>query len=175
MLETDAPVDSHGRLTKNEEAVAVRGFDLTPLNRDLSASLSEFDRVRLQMFYEPIHRYYGYPTFSFEEHPLPENLVRELFKYPFRFEGANLKIFKNPPAQEAFHEWIQQILQNCWRQEFIAPRLIPLEAPIEQEQETGKNIQKARMAARKGNRKSALQAPCAPADDGCGKCSAGTG
>ena len=127
MLETEAPFTV-------QDHVPVKGFDSAPLKRDLSTCLSEFDKVRLQMFYEPIHRYYGYPTFDFDEHPLPEHLVRELFKYPFRFEYVNPRIYKDiAPAPDIFHAWIQEVLQNCWRKDFVAPKLIPLEDLNEQE------------------------------------------
>lgn len=120
MLETEAPMpDSAGNVT--------RGFDTAPLHRDISAVLSEFDQLRLKMFYEPIQKYYGYPTFSFEEHPLSENTVRELFEVPFRFEHINHKIFKNAPTQETLHAWIQETLQNAWRKKITPPKLIPLE------------------------------------------------
>lgn len=155
MLATDAPDSRSG--------VVIRGFDTTPLHWNLSACLSEFDMVRLKMFYEPIHRYYGYPTFSFQEHPLPESLIRDLFKYPFRFEHVNPQIYgEHAPAQDTLHAWIQEVLQNCWRKEFISPKLIPLEAlneqeqkmdRNEQEQEMNRNAQKQQMVAHKGNRR----------------------
>lgn len=120
MLETEAPAsDREGNVTK--------GFDTAPLHRDISAVLSEFDRIRLQMFYEPIHKYYGYPTFSFEEHPISEETVRELFQVPFRFEHINHKMMRNAPPQEVLHEWIQNVVQGAWRKEFSPPQLIPLE------------------------------------------------
>lgn len=152
MLETEAPA-------KSRDHDVVKGFDSAPLKRDLSACLSDFDRVRLQMFYDPILRYYGYPTFSFQEHPLPENLVRELFKYPFRFEHVNPQIYgKNAPAQETVHAWVQEILQNCWCKEFISPKLIPLEALNEWEQKTGSSAQKQQTAAHKGSRRKGRKA-----------------
>ena len=146
MLETDAPV-------MQNDGTVVRGFDQAPLSRDLSACLSEFDKVRLQMFYDPILRYYGYPTFSFQEHPLPEDLVRELFRYPFRFELVNSQIYGSyAPAPEALHTWVKKVLQYYWRREFISPKLIPLEALDEPEQKMDQNMQKQQTAAPKGNR-----------------------
>ena len=151
MLETEAPYKNQ----MNPIFDVVKGFDTAPLKRDLSANLSEFDKVRLQMFYEPIQRYYGYPTFSFQEHPLPESLVRELFKYPFRYEQKNLEIYgSNAPDREKFHAWIQDVLQNGWRKKIIFPKLIPLEEPNEQKQQEESNEPKQQMAAHKGNRRS---------------------
>lgn len=127
MLKTDTPF-SNGHPAKEGEDVSVRGFDTVSLRWDLSAGLSDFDKLRLQMFYNPILQYYGYPTFSFKEHPLPESLVRELFKYPFRFERANLLIYgERAPDPEMFHGWIQEVLQGCWHKNFVSPKLIPLE------------------------------------------------
>lgn len=130
MLATDMPFSRHGPARKGD-TIAVRGFDTAPLKWDLSDCLSDFDKVRLQMFYDPILQYYGYPTFSFQEHPLPEELVHELFKYPFRFEYANPRIYKNAPTPETFHTWIQEVLQNAWRKNFVSPKLIPLEEKAE--------------------------------------------
>lgn len=139
--------------------IHVKGFDNAPLHWDLSDCLSDFDMVRLKMFYEPIHRYYGYPTFSFEEHPLPESLVRELFKYPFRFESMNVRFFgENAPAQESLHAWVQEALQDCWREEFVSPKLIPLEAPDEQKQQIVLKAPEPPMAAYRGNRQARRKA-----------------
>ena len=146
MLTVDAP-DGRGH-------ALVRGFDPAPLKWDLSACLSEFDRIRLEMFYEPIHRYYGYPTFSFQEHPLSENLVDEIFKYPFRFEYVNPQIFgENAPSQDVFHAWIQDVLHSYWRKEFIPAKLIPLDASNEQEQRVSQNAQKQQMTVHHGKGK----------------------
>lgn len=120
MLEVESPADNSGH--------DVRGFDTAPLHWDISAVMSEFDIVRLKMFYEPIHAYYGYPTFSCKEHPMPEKMVRELFSIPFRFEYVNPFIYgENAPSWDSLHSWIQEILQNAWRKRFVSPKLIPLE------------------------------------------------
>lgn len=151
MLEVEAPYQS----SRDPTLGVVKGFDTAPLKRDLSPNLSEFDKVRLQMFYEPIQRYYGYPTFSFQEHPLPEELVRELFKYPFRFERKNPEIYgSTAPDQEKFHAWIQEVLQNGWRKKTVFPKLIPLEEPNEREQQEAPNEQKQHTAAHKGGKRS---------------------
>lgn len=143
MLEADAP----DRLRHHD----VKGcFDTAPLKWDLSASLSDFDKVRLQMFYDPILRHYGYPTFSFEEHPLPENLVRELFKYPFRFEYVNSEIYEDSIDQDTLHAWVQDVLQSFWRMESPMPKLIPIESVDDQKQETDQ--QDGQTTAHIGNR-----------------------
>lgn len=127
MLEIDLPHSKKGCRAKEGEEVAVRGFSTAPLHWDLSACLSDFDRIRLQMFYAPILQYYGYPTFPFQQHPLSEDLVRELFKYPFRFELVNPRLYADPPDPDTLHAWVQETLQNAWRKNFISPKLIPLE------------------------------------------------
>lgn len=121
MLETEAPLaDRTGQVT--------RGFDQAPLHRDISAVLTEFDQLRLKLFYDPILRYYGYPCFPFEEYPLSEEVVRELLRYPFRFERLNKHYLPDSaPPEETLHEWIQEILQGAWRKQAICPRLIPPE------------------------------------------------
>lgn len=121
MLQAEAPMKD------NWTGAVTKGFDTAPLHRDISVILSEFDQLRLKMFYEPILRYYGYPTFSFEEHPLSEETVRELFRVPFRFEYINDKLLSNPLPQEVLHKCIQDVLQKLWRKKFVSPKLIPLE------------------------------------------------
>ena len=123
MLETEAPLaDRSGNVTK--------GFDQAPLHRDISSVLTEFDQLRLKMFYDPILKYYGYPSFSFEEYPIPEKVVRELFRYPFRFERINRTYLKDTaPPDETLHEWIQYTLQEAWHKQITVPELIPLEEP----------------------------------------------
>ena len=124
MLNIDAPwpdMMNGGKIT--------RGLDTSALHRDISPFISEFDQLRLKMFYAPILDYYGYPSFSFKEHPLPESLVRELFKYPFRFELNNSACLVKPPPREEVHSWIQEILQGALGKQFVAPKMIPLEEP----------------------------------------------
>lgn len=120
MLETEAPAaDRSGNV--------IKGFDQTPLHRDVSSVLTEFDQLRLKIFYDPILRYYGYPYFSFEEYPLTEKMVRDLFQYPFRFERLNKEYLKSAPPEAVLHEWIQSILQEMWLKQATFPKLIPLE------------------------------------------------
>lgn len=122
MLNIDAPwpdMMNGGKVT--------RGLDTSALHRDISPVMSEFDQLRLKMFYAPILDYYGYPSFSFKEHPLPENLVRELFKYPFRFELNNNACLVKPPPREEVHRWIQEILQGAWGKQFFVPKMLLLE------------------------------------------------
>lgn len=124
MLNIDAPwpdMTNGGEIT--------RGLDASALHRDISPFISEFDQLRLKMFYAPILDYYGYPSFSFKEHPLPESLVRELFKYPFRFELNTSACLVKPPPREEVHNWIQEILQGALGKQFVVPKMIPLEDP----------------------------------------------
>ncbi len=115
MLKAKAPLtDAYGNTTE--------GFDKAPLTRDISVVISDFDRVRLMIFYEPILDYYGYPSFDSREYPLPEPLVRELFSYPFRFE----RFVQPKTTGEKLHAWVQEVLQNAWRCKIDFPRLIPL-------------------------------------------------
>lgn len=127
MLNIDAPwpdMMNGGKIT--------RGLDTSALHRDISPVMSEFDQLRLKIFYAPILDYYGYPSFSFKEHPLPESLVRELFKYPFRFELNNNACLVKPPPKEEVHRWIQEILQGAWGKQFIVPQMLPLEEPTDE-------------------------------------------
>jgi len=122
MLEAEAPMKDKAT------GEVIKGFDKKALHRDVSTVLSEFDQLRLKIFYDPILRYYGYPTFPFEEHPLSDDIIRDLFSYPFRFEYINTKLFNNAPSPNLYHQWIQEVLQKYWKKSFVSPKLIlPME------------------------------------------------
>ena len=122
MLEAD------GSFT-DAEGNKIRGFDDKPLHRDVSGLLSEFDQLRLKIFFDPILKYYGYPSFSFEEHPLPDTMVRDLFRYPFRLEYVIEKQSNGAIPCAKTHRWIQKMLQSLWKKEIICPKMLSLEEP----------------------------------------------
>lgn len=120
MLEAD------GSFT-DAEGNQIKGFDAKPLHRDISGVMSEFDQMRLKMFYDPILQHYGYPRFDFEEHPLPDAVVRELFRSPFRLEYVIEKKSNGTISRETTHQWIEAAFLQLWRQKHICAQLIPLE------------------------------------------------
>jgi len=122
MLEAD------GSFT-DAEGNKISGFDNRPLHRDVSGVLSQFDQLRLQIFFDPILRYYGYPGFPFEEHPLSDAMVRELFRYPFHLEYVIEKQSNGAISQSDTHRWVQKMLQGLWKKEIICPEMISLEGP----------------------------------------------
>ena len=113
MLEQEAPMT-------DAEGHTVRGFDQAPLHHNLDQYLSDFDRLRLNIFYEPIHKYYDYPGFDSQEYPLDGALVMRLFSYPFRFERYKHESI----SAEQMHQWVQEVLQSTWRKQITCPRLI---------------------------------------------------
>lgn len=123
MLETQAPAT-------DRQGETVEGFDLKPLHRDISGVLSEFDQMRLKIFYEPIHKYYGYPSFDSREYPLSDAEVRQLFSHPFRFEHFNHKNFPKI-SQETLHQWVQWVLGLYRRAKLTCPKLIQPEVAHE--------------------------------------------
>lgn len=113
ILEEEVPMtDRYGH--------TVKGFDKSPLKYDLAKIMTDFDKVRLQIFYEPIHKYYGYSGFDSNEYHLSEEEIRKLFSYPFRFE--NLNLWKSDP--DKLHARIQFVLQKFWRKKITVPKLI---------------------------------------------------
>lgn len=120
MLEAD------GSFT-DAEGNKVRGFDTKPLHRDISDVLSDFDQMRLKIFYDPILRHYGYPHFNFEEHPLSGAIIRDLFRYPFHMEYEIEKQSNGAIPRKKTHQWIDTALQQLWRQKCICAQLISLE------------------------------------------------
>ena len=80
MLEVDAP-------QKTIEGTTIHGFDMSPLHRNLDSMFSEFDKLRLKIFFDIFLKHFGYEdTFNFEECPINENDMFFLLKFPFRFE-----------------------------------------------------------------------------------------
>ena len=119
MLEVEVPMTDKSGNT-------VRGFDQSPLHRDISQVLSDFDQIRLKIFYDPILKYYGYEQFPSAFHPMSDELIRSLFSVPFYLESHNHIWLENAPSQEELHQWIQEVLQSCWNQNICFPKLIPL-------------------------------------------------
>lgn len=111
------------------EGNTVKGFDTKPLHRDISAIVSEFDQLRLKILYDPILRYYGYPAFPFEEHPLTDKTIQELFRYPFRLEYLTEKRSKGAVPQSFTHNWVHAGLLSLWKhsEKIHFPQKIPLE------------------------------------------------
>ena len=107
MLEATVPMEH------NNGEVTV-GFDQAPLTRKIEKELSSFDQMRLKIYYEPILKYYGYPSFDLEEYPLTEEEVFQLFKYPFRFEKENGRKHCEAPKQEELRRWIEEIMVQTY-------------------------------------------------------------
>lgn len=120
MLEVDVPMTDRTGNT-------VHGFDQTPLKHDISRVLSDFDQIRLKIFYAPILQYYGYPQFPFNIHPMSEQLIREMLQVPFCFEAYNDKRFLNAPSKQELHNWMQEVLQGCLGKTAFFPKLIRVE------------------------------------------------
>ena len=92
-------------------------FDKTSLNRNVDSVLSQFDQVRLQIFFDPINRYYDYPTFDFESCPMTDDDVEFLLKFPFKFEKdyvENAASWKKITRASLRQRLYSQML-NAWR------------------------------------------------------------
>lgn len=81
MLKAEAPESG------NIDGECIKGFDLLPLNRKIDHVFSDFDKVRLEIFYSQICEYYGYDYYDFDEQPLTDEEVKILFSKPFRIES----------------------------------------------------------------------------------------
>lgn len=77
--------NKNGNLEKTGKLIT--GFDLTPLYRQVDDVFSEFDQIRLRIFYDFILRHYGYPRFNFDECPMNDQDIYFLLKFPFRCEA----------------------------------------------------------------------------------------
>ena len=106
----------------------VTGFDLKPLNRDISNVFSDFDIMRLKIFYAPIHKYYGYDYFDAQEHMLDDDDVMKLFSYPFRFEINRYRSQQYKYTPDELRDWLQMTLTAYYlvgkKGAFTLPKLI---------------------------------------------------
>ncbi len=95
----------------NGEA-SVRGFDTSPLQRNIDSVFSRFDQIRLQIFYDVLLRHYGYPAFDFEECPMDDNDVAFLMKFPFKFEKdiVNKMLKQENVTQKELQKGLRQYL-----------------------------------------------------------------
>ncbi|AJS57197.1 hypothetical protein [Paenibacillus sp. IHBB 10380] len=124
MLLVETPtVDSEGKL--------ITGFDLTPLTRDFSDMISEFDNIRLKIFYGRIYKHYGYESFDLQEYVLKDELVMELFEIPFRFEKYHQNLYghlPDVPNAVTLRSWIFDTLRSGYLKskydEVLFPRLL---------------------------------------------------
>ena len=115
----------------DRQGETVKGFDLSPLKRDMSSIFSEFDLMRLKIFYAPIHKYYGYDYFDADEHKLDDEDILKLFSYPFRFEisGYYRKYYgKSAPEASTLRKWLREALMQGYvvgkKGNYILPTLI---------------------------------------------------
>lgn len=94
----------------------VRGFDTAPLHRNVDAVLSAFDQCRLQIFFDPLLRHFGYPVFDFDECPMDDNDVAFLFKFPFKFEKDYVEKGKwEKTTQEQFRQTLFRDMVGIWK------------------------------------------------------------
>lgn len=109
MLTADAEMEG-----VNGEA-SVRGFDLSPLSRNIDSAFSAFDQVRLQIFYDAILRHYGYPAFDFEECPMDDNDVAFLMKFPFKCEKEYVEKGRwEKVTKEEYRQRLFQTMMSVW-------------------------------------------------------------
>ena len=111
MLDADVPYQSPNT---SQEGEVVRGFDQAPLHRNVDSALSKFDQVRLQIFYDPILRHYGYETFDFEECPMTDQEVYFLLKFPFRCEADYIARKKEDITAQQLRERLHGNMCALW-------------------------------------------------------------
>lgn len=94
----------------------VRGFDTAPLHRNVDAVLSAFDQCRIQIFFDPLLRHFGYPAFDFDECPMDDNDVAFLFKFPFKFEKDYVEKGKwEKTTREQLRQVLFQNMVGIWK------------------------------------------------------------
>ena len=112
----------------DKQGDTVSGFDPKPLNRDISNVFSDFDIMRLKIFYAPIHKYYGYDYFDEQEHNMDADSVIKLLSYPFRFEMSGYASHFYKYSSQELREWIRETLAEYYHvgrtSKYILPKLI---------------------------------------------------
>ncbi|MDE6261542.1 MAG: hypothetical protein K2M42_11945 [Oscillospiraceae bacterium] len=117
---------------------AVVGFDTAPLHRNVDAVLSPFDQCRLQIFFDPLLRHFGYPAFNFDECPMDDHDVAFLFKFPFKFEKDYVENGKKwgEMSEEQLRQHLLQNMVMVWqvgkRGELVFPNVIKPELAPEE-------------------------------------------
>lgn len=107
----------------------VTGFDMAPLHRNVGLALSQFDQVRLRIFFDPILRHYGYETFDFDECPMSDQDIAYLLKFPFRFERGYVESGKwEKVSAEQLRQRLFQNMLAYWqlgkKGDIVLPRVI---------------------------------------------------
>lgn len=74
-----------GVLFTNEKGEQLQGFDQRSVKRDISHMVTPDDKKRLDLFYWPIHHYFGYPCEPYQIRMRKED-AENLFSVPFLFE-----------------------------------------------------------------------------------------
>lgn len=115
----------------NEKGEVVKGFDMRAVNVNIEHLVTEFDMLRLKIFYEPILKYYGYDSLEMENFELLTSNVVDLFKYPFKFEQRSKEIYSNFRSSDISNT-IHKTLEECYvnyksGKKIIFPKLIGIE------------------------------------------------
>nr|WP_302665418.1 hypothetical protein [uncultured Agathobaculum sp.] len=125
MLEADVPYHSPNTSKKDE---VVHGFDQAPLHRNLDSALSDFDQVRLRIFYDPILRHYGYERFNFDECPMTDQDIYFLLKFPLRCESDYIARKKENITAQQLRERLYQNMCALWNMakdgKIVLPKVI---------------------------------------------------
>lgn len=108
-------------------------FNTASVNRDYSEFFSEFDLVRLHMFFAYFHSYFGYEAFDFNYYKVSKSLINELFTMPFKFEA--LPTLEYSESRESLRSQIQTVA-NAWLYDnYPGPILYPtLIQPVQAEE-----------------------------------------
>ena len=125
MLEADVPYRSPNTSKKEE---VVHGFDQAPLHRNLDSALSDFDRVRLRIFFDPILRHFGYERFNFDECPMTDSDIYFLLKFPLRRESDYIARKKENITSQQLRERLHQNMCALWNMakegKIVLPKVI---------------------------------------------------
>lgn len=95
-------VGIYGIYFKNERGEVLQGFEKTSIVRDLTSSMTEYDRVRLEMAYRRIKAYFGYATIPevFYTKEEWENIFATTFLFEKNYANRRAEILKVLPSVE---------------------------------------------------------------------------
>lgn len=119
----------HQRVERTKEKVV--GYDLTPLYRNVDDVLSEFDQLRLKIFFTPFLKYYGYEYFDFDECPMSDEDIYFLLKFPFKKEKEYVESGRENITQAQLRKSLHNNMFYFWKMQqegkIIFPKFIRIE------------------------------------------------
>jgi hypothetical protein len=93
----------------------IRKSDLTPLFRDISHLINDYDLKRLRLFYQDIYKHYGYLNMLTDVNYHDEEIKALWEERPFLFEEKYPEYYgyyTHAPDSQTLRSWVLETLKN---------------------------------------------------------------